>query len=86
MYNSSYTHVRFEVFMAATMKRAVFWDIKPQFVSHREHITSPHNIPEGGIFQDSVLYAVASGPALGPNQLLSNDYVGIFLGGRVASA
>jgi hypothetical protein len=23
------------------MKNAVFWDIKPQFVPHREHITSP---------------------------------------------
>jgi hypothetical protein len=28
--------------MAVTMKSAVFWDIKPQFVLHRRHITSPH--------------------------------------------
>jgi hypothetical protein len=33
--------VRFEVFMAAvTMKNAVFWDIKTQFVPHRRHIPS----------------------------------------------
>jgi hypothetical protein len=30
----------FEVFTAVTMKNAVFWDIKPQFVLHRRHITS----------------------------------------------
>jgi hypothetical protein len=34
-------HVRFEVFMALTMKNAIFWDIKTQFVPHRRHITSP---------------------------------------------
>jgi hypothetical protein len=33
--------VRFEVFTAVTMKNVVFWDIKPQFVLHRRHITSP---------------------------------------------
>jgi hypothetical protein len=33
--------VRFEVFTAITMKNAVFWDIKFQFVPHRRHITSP---------------------------------------------
>jgi hypothetical protein len=32
--------VRFEVFTAVTMKNAVFWDIKLQFVPHRKHITS----------------------------------------------
>jgi hypothetical protein len=32
--------VRFEVFTAVTMKHAVFWDIKTQFVPHRKHITS----------------------------------------------
>jgi hypothetical protein len=32
--------VRFEVFTAATMKN-VFWYIKPKFVPHRRHITSP---------------------------------------------
>jgi hypothetical protein len=32
--------VRFEVFTAVTMKNIVFWDIKPQFVLHRRHITS----------------------------------------------
>jgi hypothetical protein len=33
--------VRFEVFTAVTMKNALFWDIATQFVSQREHITSP---------------------------------------------
>jgi hypothetical protein len=32
--------VRFEVFMAMTMKNAVFGDIKTQFVPHLRHITS----------------------------------------------
>jgi hypothetical protein len=31
----------FEVFTAVTMKNVVFWDIKPQFLPHRGHITSP---------------------------------------------
>jgi hypothetical protein len=38
--NVPYT-VRCEVFTAVTMKNVVFWDIKPQFVLHRRHITSP---------------------------------------------
>jgi hypothetical protein len=38
-------NVRFEVFMAVTMKNVVFWDIKPQFVLHRRHITSPLHGP-----------------------------------------
>jgi hypothetical protein len=33
--------VIFEDFMAVTMKNAVFWDIKAQFIPHRWHITSP---------------------------------------------
>jgi hypothetical protein len=37
--------VRFEVFTAVTMKNAVFWDIKTQFVPHRRHITSPLQSP-----------------------------------------
>jgi hypothetical protein len=32
---------RFEVFAVVTMKNVVFWDIKPQFVLHRRHSTSP---------------------------------------------
>jgi hypothetical protein len=28
-----------------TMKNGVFWDIKPQFVLHRGHITSPLQSP-----------------------------------------
>jgi hypothetical protein len=38
-------YVRFEVFTAVTMKNVVFWDIKPQFVLHRRHITSPLQRP-----------------------------------------
>jgi hypothetical protein len=37
--------VKFEVFTAVTMKNAVFWDIKTQFVLHRRHITSPLQCP-----------------------------------------
>jgi hypothetical protein len=33
-------NVRFEVFTAVTMKKAVFWDIKTQFVSHRRQYVS----------------------------------------------
>jgi hypothetical protein len=40
-------YVRFEVFTAVTMKIAVFWDIKTQFVRHRRHITSPLQSPAG---------------------------------------
>jgi hypothetical protein len=29
------------------MKNAVFWNIKPQFVPHRRHITSPLQSPAG---------------------------------------
>jgi hypothetical protein len=36
---------RFEDFTAVTMKNFVFWDIKPQFVPHRRHITSPLQSP-----------------------------------------
>jgi hypothetical protein len=39
--------IRFEVFTAVTMKNAVFFDIKTQFVLHRRHITSPLQIPAG---------------------------------------
>jgi hypothetical protein len=38
-------HVRSEVLTAMTMKNAVFWDIKAQFVPHRRHITSPLHSP-----------------------------------------
>jgi hypothetical protein len=31
--------------MAVTMKNAVFWDIKPQFVPYRRQITSPLQSP-----------------------------------------
>jgi hypothetical protein len=39
--SSTSLYVRFEVFTAVTMKNVVFWDIKPQFVLHRRHITPP---------------------------------------------
>jgi hypothetical protein len=38
--NEFHKEVRFEVFTAVTMKNAVFWDIKTQFVLHRRHIMS----------------------------------------------
>jgi hypothetical protein len=37
---TTWRNVRCEVFTAVTMKNAVFWDIKAQFVPHRRHITS----------------------------------------------
>jgi hypothetical protein len=40
-------YVRFEVHPAVTMKNAVFWDIKIQFVPHRRHITSLLQSPAG---------------------------------------
>jgi hypothetical protein len=42
---TEYSLVRFGVFAAVTMKNAVFWDIKNQFVLHRRHITSPLQSP-----------------------------------------
>jgi hypothetical protein len=39
--NTECRYVRFEVSTAVTMKNGVFWDIKPQFILHRRHITSP---------------------------------------------
>jgi hypothetical protein len=36
---------RFEVITVATMKNAVSWDIKPYFVLHRRHNTSPLQNP-----------------------------------------
>jgi hypothetical protein len=38
-------YVKFEVFTAVTMKNVVFWDIKPEFILHRRHITSPLQSP-----------------------------------------
>jgi hypothetical protein len=32
---------RYGVFTAETMKNAVFWDMKTQFIPHKKHITSP---------------------------------------------
>jgi hypothetical protein len=37
--------VRFEVLKAVTVKNVAFRDIKPQFVLHRRHITSPLQSP-----------------------------------------
>jgi hypothetical protein len=39
--------VRFGDFTPVTMKNAVFWDIKTQFVPHRRHITSLLQSPSG---------------------------------------
>jgi hypothetical protein len=38
---------RFEVFMAVTVRNAVFWDIKTKFIPHKRHITSPLQSPAG---------------------------------------
>jgi hypothetical protein len=38
--HKQWVYVTFEVFMAVTMKNAVFWDIKTQFVPHKKHITA----------------------------------------------
>jgi hypothetical protein len=43
--SSQLGYVRFGVFTAVTMKNAVFLDIKPHFVLHRRHITSPLQSP-----------------------------------------
>jgi hypothetical protein len=47
IHRAVFEHVRFEVFAAVTMKNGVFWDIKPQFIPHRRHITSPLQTPAG---------------------------------------
>jgi hypothetical protein len=38
-------YVRFEVFTVVSMKNAVFWDIKSQFIRNRRHITAPLQSP-----------------------------------------
>jgi hypothetical protein len=35
-----YIDVRFEVFTAVTVKNAVLWHIKAQYIPHRRHIIS----------------------------------------------
>jgi hypothetical protein len=45
--NMKQSCIIFEVFTAVTIKNAVFWDIKTQFVPHRRHITSPLQNPGG---------------------------------------
>jgi hypothetical protein len=42
-----YSYVRFELFKALTMKNAVFWDIKTQFVPHKRRSTSTLQSPAG---------------------------------------
>jgi hypothetical protein len=44
-WNMRKASVRSEVFSLAAMRNVVFWDIKIQFVLHREHITSPLQRP-----------------------------------------
>jgi hypothetical protein len=45
VWNVTKRYVRFEVSTAVTRKNVVFWEIKPQFVLHRRHITSPLQRP-----------------------------------------
>jgi hypothetical protein len=40
-------YVTFEVLTVVTVKTAVFWDIKTQFIPHRKHITSLLQSPDG---------------------------------------
>jgi hypothetical protein len=49
---------KFEVFTALTIKSAVFWEIKPQFVRHRTHITFPLQSPASYCY---VRYEVLTG-------------------------
>jgi hypothetical protein len=39
--DAKFLDVRFEVFTAVTIKNAVFWDIKTQFVTYKRHVMSP---------------------------------------------
>jgi hypothetical protein len=39
--------MRVDIFMVVAMKKAIFWDIKTQFVPHRKHITYPLQSPAG---------------------------------------
>jgi hypothetical protein len=39
--------IRLQVFTAVAMKNGVFWDITPQFILHRKHITSSLQSPAG---------------------------------------
>jgi hypothetical protein len=45
--NHGKINVRVDVSITATMKNVVFWDIKPQFIPHMKHITSPLQSPAG---------------------------------------
>jgi hypothetical protein len=47
--------IRYEVFTVVTMKNALFWNIRSQFVPHRRHITSPLQSPASSCY---VRYAV----------------------------
>jgi hypothetical protein len=38
---------RFEVFKAVIIKNATLWEIETQFMSHKEHVTSPLQSPAG---------------------------------------
>jgi hypothetical protein len=46
-YKKITVYARFEVLTALAIKNAFFWDIKPQFIPHRKHITSPLWSPAG---------------------------------------
>jgi hypothetical protein len=53
-------YVRFEIFPAVTMKNAVFWDIKTQFVPHRRHITSRLQRPAGKCYVRFEVFTVVA--------------------------
>jgi hypothetical protein len=45
--NKIQIYIGSEAFRAATMKNAVFWNIKTDFVPHRKHTASPPQSPAG---------------------------------------
>jgi hypothetical protein len=58
--NPLQNYLRYEVFTAVTMKNAVFWDIKPQFVPHRKHITSLLQSPAGYYYVRCMVFTVVT--------------------------
>jgi hypothetical protein len=42
------------------MKNVVFWDIKPQFVPHRRHITSPLHIQASSCYVRSEIFTAVT--------------------------
>jgi hypothetical protein len=58
--STGYFLLRFEVFTAVTMNNVIFWDIKPQFVRHRKHITSPLQSPASYCYVRSEVFTAVT--------------------------